>query len=633
MTMATGLALTATLLAAPTATAAPETQGEATLLSDPFLQLPGKEQVNIAWFTAEAGTRHAVLTGEITELSPAEAAQALQGQIPGVTVHEAESNRLSRMAEDAASVLDNTPSEAEGIVSREVHRHEATVTGIAAQGRTPYRVVSLIDGEIALSGVYSAQDEFTPEDEVNFLLTSDHQQKNNVPANLQWAAETLGEIDVALVAGDLVNVPDRASEWFDHAEGRSFFAGMQGNAGFTAPNGRTYEGGQIMQNAFTYPVIGNHEVMGRIAEQDSLDLAFANPIPREVAEAEYLKVAETLNPGNDPAVKEQWIEDNSFSTTSYEEVFSLPESATGEERYYATTIGNTRLISLYSTRIWRDTTANPDPAEREISSRYQEAADVLDSPMDKGYGEFIFEDLTVDSEQYQWLQGELADPATTDAEHVIVMMHEGPQGLGENIMPHFADPVAIEEKNEADEVIGIRYEYPASGNQLLTSLSPLIDTENTPVDLVFNGHSHLWNRFRSEHGVNYIETSNVGNSYGAYHELSEDNPRPVPPAPWDAENYLPLGSPGGLEPIAPSENPLPAAKDPSRPAPYLTSNDRSVFTGFNSATGVVSSWVFDATRPDEAPVLLDEFSLRDEAESPAPAPANPLSSLSSGSSR
>ena len=62
-----------------------------------------------------------------------------------------------------------------------------------------------------LSDVYAAKDHFTPDEDVTMLLTSDHQQKDNAPANLQWAAETLGDIDVALVAGDLVNVPDRAS--------------------------------------------------------------------------------------------------------------------------------------------------------------------------------------------------------------------------------------------------------------------------------------------------------------------------------------------------------------------------------------------------------------------------------------
>ena len=588
-----------------------------TLLTDPFLQLPGDRQVNVVWFTEQPGDAHFVLTGEGIEALDADQAEAAAaGDVDGVTAHPAETMKLSRMAEDADSVVSDAPAPEDGIVARDVYRHEATVTGVAAQGSTPYRVVSLIDGQAVLSDVYAAKDHFTPDEDVTMLLTSDHQQKDNAPANLQWAAETLGDIDVALVAGDLVNVPDRASEWFDHEGGIAFFAGMQGNANFTAPNGETYDGGEIAQNAVIYPVIGNHEIQGRIDGQTSLDHSFNYPVPREVAEAEYDKIAAEINPDEDPEIRDRWIEDNSFSTTSYEEIFSLPESEPGGERYYATSIGNTRLISLYSTRIWRGTDADADSAQRTEISRYQESADVLDAPLERGYGDFIFEDLTVDSEQYQWLEAELGSPETRGAENVIVMLHESPHSLGNNVMPHFADPVEIEERDEEGNLIGIRYEYPASGNQLLTSLMPLVDTPGTPVDLVFNGHSHLWNRFESENGVNFIETSNVGNSYGARHPLSDDGPRPTPPAPWEPENYLAYGSPGGLEPIVPSENPFPAANDPSQPAPYVASNDYSVFTAFDSGTGMVQSWIFDGTDPNSEPMLLDEFSLEDTAGAP-----------------
>lgn len=36
-----------------------------------------------------------------------------------------------------------------------------------------------------------------------------------VAANLQKVIETIGEIDGVFMAGDLVNIADRASEWFD----------------------------------------------------------------------------------------------------------------------------------------------------------------------------------------------------------------------------------------------------------------------------------------------------------------------------------------------------------------------------------------------------------------------------------
>lgn len=244
-------------------------------------------------------------------------------------------------------------------------------------------------------------------------------------------------------------------------------------------------------------------------------------------------------------------------------------------------IGNTRLISLYSTRIWRGTDAIDDPVERDTISRYHESAEVLDSPLERGYGDFLFEDVAVDSEQYNWLQEELASPETTGA----------------------------------DNVIGIRYESPAGDNLLLNSLLPLIDRPDTPVNLVFNGHSHLWNRFQSDNGVSYIETSNVGNSYGARHELSADGPRPVPDpdSRWDSGNYQEYGAAGGLEPIVPTVNPQMAANDPSQPAPYVASNQYSVFTGFDSETGVLSSWIFDGSQENPEIILLDEFDIHGDA--------------------
>ncbi|MGO1886073.1 MAG: hypothetical protein ACTH3G_12020, partial [Citricoccus sp.] len=289
------------------------------------------------------------------------------------------------------------------------------------------------------------------EEDANILLTSDHQAKDNTPANLEWAETVIGDIDAVFMAGDLANVPDRASEWFDSENGLAFFRGLQGNAGFEAPNGETYDGGQILQYAPIYTAIGNHEVQGRIDGMDSLDESFNFPVPREVAEAEYEKVATEVNPSGDEQAKEQWIEDNSFSTTTYEELFTLPESESGGEQYYAATVGNTRLISLYSTRIWRSDINNEDPAARQANSRYQEAQENLEDPMAQGHGSFPFETLAVDSDQYRWLQEELSSDATTGAENVVVMMHEGPQGLGDNIAPHFAEPTKIEEKDE-DEI-------------------------------------------------------------------------------------------------------------------------------------------------------------------------------------
>lgn len=611
------LALSASL--APAVQAAPTVTGTGSLLSDPFLQLPEVGSVNVVWFTNTPGATHAIVTGDVDKLTADNAADAATANVDGVEVFAADTMKLSRMAEDAESFVDNAPAESEGIVARDVYRHEGTITGMHPTERMPYRVISIDGGDVAMSEVFSAADKFESGEGVSFLLTSDHQEKKNAPANLQYAAQTIAEqggpIDVALVAGDLVNVPDRASEWFDHNNGLAFFQGMQGNAEFINPESETvFNGGEIAQNAHVYPVIGNHEVMGRVDGRTNMTHAFNNPVPREVAEAEYEKVAAEVNPTGDAAVKDKWIEDNSFSTRSYEEIFSLPESSAGGEKYYATSIGNTRLISLYSTRIWRGTDAVEDPAARDKTSRYHESADVLDQPLERGYGDFIFEDLAVDSAQYNWLEQELASPETAEAEHVIVMLHESPHSLGNNAMPHFSHPVESVEKDEEGNVVGITYEYPEEGNILLNSLMPLVDKPGTPVDLVFNGHSHLWNRFQSDNGVNFIETSNVGNSYGARHEDSTNGPRPVPAKDsqyWDPKDYMEYGSPGGLEPIVPTIKPLEGQTLSGEPAPWVASNQYSVFTGFDSETGMVRSWIFDGDAAEPTVELLDEFSLSD----------------------
>src|SRR5690606_9267129 len=122
-----------------------------------------------------------------------------------------------------------------------------------------------------------------------------------------------------------------------------------------------YRGAQILQHAPLYPAIGNHEVQGRRAGHTSLADSLHNAVPRAVAEAEYAKVADSVNPTGDPAVKSQWVEDNSFSVTTYEEIFSPPRSGPGGKRYYAATVGDVRLITLFATRVWRSDRADADP--------------------------------------------------------------------------------------------------------------------------------------------------------------------------------------------------------------------------------------------------------------------------------
>lgn len=593
------------------ASAATAEAGALELLTDPFLQMPGHNTVEVAWFTEVHGDSHHVLVGDrVDELSDAELRQAVaNGRAPGVRVHDAETTPLSRTAEDSQSQLPAEQKPLAGIVRRDVFRHSATVTNIPRNGtRQPYRVVTIAGDDLAASDTFGLRAALKPGKGAVIMLTSDHQAMVNTPANMELAQRTitdeLGPIDAVFFPGDLINIPDRASEWFDDQRGSAFFPVLQGNGGRQATDGRVYRGAEIIQNAPIFPAIGNHEVQGRIAGHTSLNTSFNNPIPRAVAEDAYRSVAGEVNPSGDPAVREQWLEDNSFSTTTYEEIFSLPDSAPGGERYYATTVGDVRLISLFSTRIWRNTRADADPEVRTQTSRYQEAEANLDDPMQQGYGEFIFEDLAVGSEQLEWLQDELQSDEFRSAKHTVVMLHEGPQGLGDNVMAPFAHPRRIEERNDDGDLVGVRYEYPAAENILVRDLQPLL--EDAGVDLVHNGHSHLWNRFRSDVGVNYLEASNTGNSYGAYHPLSGRS-RPVPPSPWNADNYLAQGNPGGLEAIVPTIAPLRNAA--GTPLPFIADSRYVVFQALDTGTGLVTSWYIDMQNPDAGAVKFDQFAL------------------------
>lgn len=616
-----GVALATPLVLTPgpaAAASASDPVGGLPLLTDPFLQAPTADGVSAVWFTEFEGTANAVLVGDgVAALAPADLAAAARGTAyPGVTAFAAETTRLSQVGEDHQSQvpLEVRPTQEQGIVDRDVWRHEGVVTGLEPGEQAPYRVVSLDDGGLAGSGTFTLQPAPRAGDDLDILLTSDHQAMVNTPANLQKAAETIGDIDAVFLAGDLVNIPDRASEWFDDTRGSGFFPVLQGNGGRTSTGGVSYSGGEIVQNAPLYPAIGNHEVQGRRAGATGLNASFNNPVPRDVAEQAYEAVAAEVNPSGDPAVRERWIVDNSFSTTTYEEIFSLPDSSPGGETYYATTVGDVRLISLYSTRIWRGTTATPDPAARTSSSRYQESAATLGDPLAQGHGEHIFEAIDASSEQYAWLSDELASEEFADARYHVVMLHEGPQGLGDNVMPQFADPQRIEETDAEGDVVGVRYEYPATENELLYDLQPLL--EDAGVDLVHNGHSHLWNRFVSDNGTtNWLETSNTGNSYGAYHPLSGRS-RPVPPAPWVAENYWAQDNPGGLAPVVP--NVAPYSTNDGVALPFVQNNNLAVFTKFDTGSGEVTTYSYDVRTPDAAPRVIDVFTIGDPDDSVAP---------------
>ncbi|MEO3778453.1 metallophosphoesterase [Micromonospora sp. B11E3] len=523
-----------------------------TLLCEPYLLDPGPDGVHVLWHTEQAGRCQVALVGAgvpgLTERQAHAAATGPADAGPGWRRFPAETRPLSRTREDAGSSVPGRTYA--GVTRRPVYRHLALVGGLPA-GRSPYRVVSVDDdGRATVTTAHSLAPAVPPGRPVRLLLTSDHQLMPMVPANLTKVGETAGTaLDGVLMAGDMVNVPDRASDWFDSARRPAFFTSFAGRA-----DGR-WPGAPILPNTPLYPAIGNHEVMGRWSQTASLEEQFNDPQP------------------------------GAWDVTTYEELFPVPRSDAGGPRWWSRTIGDVHLITLFATTIWR----TPKLTGR---GRFQEAAGDVDRPERWGHGQFIFEPVARGSAQYRWLAAELASPAARAARYRVVMFHHPSHGLGHHSAPPFTDPVPTIGPD------GITYHYPQADDHILRDVEPLLDSAG--VHLVLNGHSHVWNRFRNAAGVHWLETSNVGNSYGAY-DVTSGRSRELP------DGYVQQGDPGGLAPIVPTVAPL--AGPDGAALPYVASNDITVFTLLDTADGMVRSYRFDTVDPEAEVVLFDEFPL------------------------
>ncbi len=542
------------------------------LLTDPFLQLPTPTSVRVVWFTEFAGHKHIVSYDDsLTK-----------------TVF-AKTTKLSRIREDQNSRVGNQTQDGQvyqNPVQRHIWRHEAEVNNLTPGQRISYRVTSVReDGQAVSSNVFSLTPTPTPSTPLKILLTSDHQIKPMVAANLQKVVETVGQVDAVWFAGDLANIPDRASEWFDDNRGGAFFPCFQGRAKYAIEhNGiqTTYTGGQIIQSAPMFPCIGNHEIMGRFAKKESLNAEFNDTIPRAVALNLY---------------GQESLKDNSFNTDTYEEIFSLP----GEKTYYAVSFGDVRLVVLYATNMWRYTSTDGGH-----KGKYGEPEADLNNPENWGYGQHIYEPIAKGSKQYNWLVEELNSPEFKQAKYKVVMLHHPPHTLGDNIVPAYTDPVQIIERHEDGNIKAVRYEYPKQADYIIRDVLPLL--EAAEVQLVFFGHSHLWNRFCSPSGMHFIETSNVGNSYGAAYGNKKRNNLP----PQQTKDYVAIGDPYGLEPVVPTIAPI--LDEDGQSMPYIASNDITVFSIFDTGTGTVSSYRFDTRKPDGEVIKFDEFKLTGSRE-------------------
>jgi len=467
----------------------------------------------------------------------------------------AHTTRLSKMREDSTN--------GQGPIAKAIYRHEAVLTDLVE--KTPYRVVSVdFSGNRVESNAFFCNPSPQKGRALKILFTSDHQGKPMVAANLQKVKEVEPNIDAVFFAGDCVDHADKASEWFGR---NGFFACFQGSAQ-KEQHGTTYNGGAILQYAPMFCAIGNHEVMGRWNPAKSLDEQFNDPYP---------------------------LGEKGFNCDSYQEIFTLPESSSGGKTYYAITYGDIRLVVLYATRIWRTPNFG-------LKGKYTEDPSTFAQLEKWGHGDFIFEPIQRGSPQYNWLEKELQSPEFKEAKYRIVMLHNPLHSLGENSIPPFTDPQQRIELDSKGEIQAIRYEYPRKEDYLIRDIEPLL--EQSEVDLVLCGHSHVWNRFQSLQGMHHLETSNVGNSYGAY----LDKKRALMPGGIGDENYVAMGDPNGLTPIVPTIAPL--RSEDGAALPYISSNTITVFSIFSTDTGAVDSYYFDTEHPNSPTVHFDRFYLR-----------------------
>ncbi len=554
-------------------------ESKSEFLTDPFLQAPTENSVQVVWFTEFPGKRNFVIYGENLN-----------------QVVEANTTKLSRTREDQDSMVGKQTEKGliyQQPIIRDIWRHEAKVIGLTPNNSVPYQIISEKEnGENMRSKIFNLAAKPNPGKPLKILLTSDHQLKPMSSANLQKVTETFDKLDAIFFAGDLVNIPDRASEWFDDNRGNAFFPNLQGRANYELEkNGKktVYKGGELIQNMPLFPAIGNHEVMGIFSMKTSLNYQFSQPYPREAAKDLYPEKPQNINP-------DTWLKNNSFNTDTYQEIFTLPQNSSEEKNYYAVTFGDVRLVVLYITNIWR-----VPHLKDNARGKYRERKKDFDNPAEWGYGQHIFEPIIKGSEQYNWLEKELASQEFQQAKYKVVMFHHPPHSLGENSIPAYTNPIQYIDRDENGKITMIRYEYPQQNDYIIRDVLPLL--ENAGVQLVFYGHSHLWNRFVSPSGMHFLETSNVGNSYGAYVGETKRN------VPLNyQEKYAEVGNPNGLEPIIPTIAPL--LDENGKPQPFIASNNITAFSIFETETGTVSSYYFDTRKPNSEVVKFDEFQLR-----------------------
>ncbi len=383
---------------APAALATDGTPLESGLLTEPFLQVPGGD-------LSERGLVHRRGPGPTTN-------QVLlyengQDQDPTRAI-DAETTQLSQVRGGKTTEDYNDPT-----VQRIIWRHEAVVTGLpeyhgADEEKVPYQVVS--DG--AQSEIYTLQAQAQEGDSHEDPADLRHPDQEHAQTNYEKLYEAIGPVDAVLANGGHHR---RARPGLRLVRRRQFL--LPGAPGYLRPGDRRrgIQRRPLLQNAPSMPPSATTRSWAATATPP-LNTQFNDPTTRAYAEDLYDRVNSDDDPTNDvsEADKAQFIQDNSFNTTTWEEVLTLPESDTGDERYYAVTIGDLRVIVLEVARIWRGNSVGS-------TSKYSE---IPGASVDQyGFGQHIFEPIGEGSDQLAFLEEELQSDAFQNAKYKMVMFH------------------------------------------------------------------------------------------------------------------------------------------------------------------------------------------------------------------
>lgn len=558
---------------------------------EPALQNATENSVVVQWFTEDEGASNEVI---LYENLPAECVKENSNKL-----------KISSLNDGLASLIrDNKEDVVDGLITPTRHIEATTIKLSRIRGGKTsedkydasigcdiYKHVAIVDnlpiydGNIANRVTYSVK---TDDNEsylytlaanpakgtgMKVLLTSDHQIKPMTAANIDKVYESVGNVDAIFFNGDLVDVIDSAYDWF-YAD-NAFWRVMTGTASSDV-NGKPYNGAALVQEAPIYTTMGNHDVMGVYDDITPLDEQFNNPKPYD------------------------------FNITTYTEMFELPESLDGSEKYYAASIGDIRLVALDVNRVWRLPNVGLPGKYSEIPGMGEETY---------GYGDFIFEPVDKDSAQIKFLESELQSSDYQESKYKIVMFHHEAHSLGSNQIPAFTDPVASKAISPITGQEMVVYDYPIENDYIINVIEPLLEDNNT--QLLFEAHSHIWNRFVTPSGMNILETSNVGNDYGGFASddegegriskapsaLKEDDQYHAIESAWNEGNYVLKGDPNGLMPEYPNKAKLPDDK------PYLASNTITAFSILDTDSGCVDSYYYDTENHDSEVILFDSFSL------------------------